>query len=191
MPKHALNGLPRANLQHIDSILAEWQPVLGADYEGYRNHVVRMVTFCLMLRRLASQDVSEEDQRKIEIAGCFHDIGLWTGNTLDYLSPSLPPARRYLAAQGLDGWSSEIEQMILLHHKVTPVQDSEPALAELFRRGDLVDFSLGAVRFGLPGKVVRKVQAIFPNAGFHKMLARRSARWAVQHPLNPLPMLKW
>ncbi|NPU91013.1 MAG: hypothetical protein HPY82_03800 [Gammaproteobacteria bacterium] len=191
MPKHALNALPRANLQHIDSILSEWKPVIGSDYEGYRNHVVRMVTFCLMLRRASVQDSSEEDQRKIEIAGCFHDIGLWTGNSLDYLLPSLPPARRYLSAQGLDAWADEIESMILLHHKVTSVQAGVSPLVELFRQGDLVDFSLGSVRFGLPGKVVRKVQAIFPNAGFHKMLARRSARWVVQHPLNPLPMLKW
>ena len=191
MPRHALNGLPRANLQHIDGILSEWKPVLGADFDGYRNHVVRMVTFCLMLRPSSLQDRSDEDQRKIEIAGCFHDIGLWTGNTLDYLAPSLPPARRYLAAQGLEAWTDEIENMILLHHKVRPVQADVSALAELFRQGDLVDFSLGAVRFGLSGKVIRGVQAIFPNAGFHKMLARRSARWLVQHPLNPLPMMKW
>jgi len=46
----------QANTKHIDSILSEWKTLIGQDYEGYRNHVVRMVTFCLMLRQCNSKD---------------------------------------------------------------------------------------------------------------------------------------
>ncbi|WP_375176462.1 HD domain-containing protein [Marinobacter mobilis] len=170
----------------IDDILAPWQSVIGRDFQGYRNHVVRMVTFCQRLRVCRREDV-----QKLVIAGCFHDIGLWTRDTLDYLPPSLPPAAEYLAANGLSDWLPEIEQMILLHHKLRPVEDGLSPLVELFRQGDLVDFSLGRVCFSLSRAEVREVQGQYPNAGFHRMLLRRSWRWFLRHPLNPAPMMKW
>ncbi|MBV2092751.1 MAG: hypothetical protein KUF72_17880, partial [Candidatus Thiodiazotropha sp. (ex Ctena orbiculata)] len=64
-------------------------------------------------------------------------------------------------------------------------------LVEVFRQGDLVDFSLGLLRFGIAKSTVQEVRAAFPNAGFHAALARRAGRWFLRHPLNPLPMMKW
>jgi hypothetical protein len=175
-----------ADVDRIDRILSEWKAIIGEDFDGYRNHVVRMATFCLMLKQCSLQE-----QLKIEIAACFHDIGLWTGKTLDYLAPSLPPARNYLSENGLDDWSEEIELMILQHHKVRPIGGNGLQLVELFRKGDLVDVSLGLVRFGLGKAHVRAVRNTFPNAGFHKMLLELAVRWFVKHPLNPAPMMKW
>ena len=176
----------KANVQHIDGILSEWQSVIGKDYEAYRNHVVRMVTFCLMLKPCTT-----EEQQKIEIAGCFHDIAVWTHNTLDYLEPSVPPARNYLQDIGRGEWSDEIAQMIIEHHKLRRVRDGNSPLVELFRQGDLVDFSLGIFRFGLPRATVRQVQAEFPNAGFHSTLVKLLCKWFIKHPLDPAPMMRW
>ena len=176
----------QANLDRIDGILSAWEPIIGDDYAGYRNHVVRMTTFCLMLK-----SCNPEEQEKIEIAACFHDIGLWTDSTMDYLKASVPPAIKYLEDRGLGDWSEEISQMILEHHKIRRVVDAASPLVELFRRGDLVDFSLGSIKLGLAGSSVKQVKAEFPNAGFHKMLAKRTASWLPRHPLNPLPMMKW
>lgn len=170
----------------IDDTLSPWREVIGADYPGYRNHVVRMLTFCQALR-----DCDEEEREKLRIAGCFHDIGLWTANTLDYLEPSLPPAHDYLEAQGLLSWRDEIDRMILLHHKLRPVRDPDSPLVELFRRGDLIDFSLGLFRFGLSRAFVRDVKRHYPNAGFHKGLTKKAGAWFLRHPLNPAPMMKW
>lgn len=175
-----------ANIENIDSILAPWQNTIGDDYQGYRNHVVRMATFCLMLKPCTA-----EEQRKIEIAACFHDIGIWTEQTLDYLPPSVPPAMQYLEDHGLAAWSDEIRDMILDHHKLTKVEHGVTPLVERFRKGDLVDFSLGLVRNGLDKRAVAEVKAKFPNAGFHPMLVRRAAKWIIKNPLNPLPMMKW
>jgi len=174
------------NSDHIDKALAPYQAVIGRDFPGYRNHVMRMATFCLLLA-----PCSDEDQQKIEIAACFHDIGIWTEQTLDYLPPSVLPAKDYLEAQGLAEWSLEISEMILNHHKIRPVTDGASFLVELFRKGDLVDFSKGLFRFGLRRSKVKEVMQQFPNAGFHAMLARRAAIWLPRHPLNPLPMMKW
>ena len=176
----------QANTKHIDSILSEWKTLIGQDYEGYRNHVVRMVTFCLMLRQCNSKD-----QQKIEIAACFHDIGIWIDNTLDYLPPSVPPAQRYLVVNGLEDWSEEITQMILEHHNIKPVNNGLSPLVELFRQGDLIDFSLGLVKFSLSKNLVKQIKKEYPNKGFHKTLVKRAISWFVKHPLNPAPMMKW
>lgn len=176
----------RPDLDRIDGILCAWRDVIGTDYPGYRNHVVRVVAFCLALRGCDAQE-----RQKLEIAACFHDIGLWTARTMDYLRPSVPPAREYLRQNGREDWADEIEAMILEHHKLRPVRDASSPLVELFRRGDLVDFSLGLVRFGVPRETYRALTGEFPNAGFHKALLRMVAPWVLRHPLNPAPMMKW
>lgn len=170
----------------VDLILEPWRDTIGEDWAAYRNHVVRMLHFCL-----AISPCGVIERQKLEIAGCFHDIGLWTHNTLDYLEPSVPPAREYLADKGLDDWSEEVALMITEHHKLRSFKDKRYPLVELFRKGDLVDFSLGTVRFGLPRETIRNVQQRYPNQGFHRMLARRAGAWFLRHPFNPAPMMKW
>jgi hypothetical protein len=169
----------------VDSILEQWKATIGKDFEGYKNHVYRMVNFCFAL-----SPCREESREKIAIAAAFHDIGLWVGNTLDYIPPSIPPAMEYLKHRGLESWSNEISLMISEHHKIRQYVGPFP-LVELFRKGDLVDFSLGLVKFGLPEKYIAEVKAEIPNAGFHTNLVRLSSKWFLKHPLNPAPMMKW
>lgn len=174
----------------IHTVLAELleprKGIIGADFEGYRNHCHRMVTFCLALRRC-----TPEEEQKVAIAACFHDIGLWTASTLDYLSPSVPPALDYLKTRGLEHWSEEVTLLITEHHKLRPYADARFPLVEAFRQADLVDFSLGLVTSGLSRAYIRDVKALYPNAGFHKALVRMASGWFVRHPLNPAPMMKW
>ncbi|PYS99154.1 MAG: hypothetical protein DMF63_13895 [Acidobacteria bacterium] len=162
----------------IDGILAE--PKLA----GYRNHVYRMVNFCF-----AQGDFDAEQKEKIILAGCFHDLGIWWADTWDYLPPSMSLANQYLTANGHDDWSSEISMMIDLHHRIRKC--AEGSLVEIFRRGDLVDFSLGLFKCGISPEFVREVKKEFPNAGFHRQLLAHACRWTVRHPLNPVPVLKW
>jgi hypothetical protein len=178
--------LSPAVLSSLEALLSPWRDLIGPDYEGYRNHVHRMVACCLALR-----PCSEEEAQKLCIAGCFHDIGLWTARTLDYLPPSVPPAMEYLQREGLEAWSEEIRLMIMEHHKLRPYAGTAYPLVELFRKGDLVDFSLGLFRFGLPTSFIAELKTAYPNAGFHRNLVRLALRWFVRHPLNPAPMMKW
>jgi len=170
----------------LEETLGEWKELIGKDYEGYKNHVYRMIHCCFGLK-----DCTEEERQKIIIAGCFHDIGIWIDNTVDYIPPSLPPAAEYLKQQGLEQWSPEIELMISEHHKITPYNNDAYPLVELFRQGDLVDFSFGLFSFGLPKDYIDRLKAQFPNAGFHANLARLAAEWFPKHPFNPAPMMKW
>ncbi len=172
----------------LDEILTDWQEIIGDDFDGYKNHVNRMILFCFAL---AKEELSNEEKEKIIIAGAFHDIGIWIENTLDYLPPSLPPARAYLKKRSLEAWTTEIELMITEHHKFREYKNPDYPLVELFRKGDLVDFSLGTVKFGLAKQEIKKLKIEIPNAGFHKGLAKKVAKWFIKHPLNTAPMFKW
>lgn len=173
----------KTDIPLIDEILAAHKNELGKDLAGYRNHVYRMVNFCF-----AQGEFDAEQREKIVIAGSFHDLGIWTGDTFDYLPPSVELAEEYLDRNGMNDWRSEICDMIDLHHRVR--QNPAP-LTEVFRKGDLVDFSLGIIKCGVAGDHVRAVKRQFPNEGFHKQLVRRAGRWFCRHPLNPVPVLKW
>ena len=84
----------------IEAILSDWQERIGEDYAGYRGHVYRMNNYCL-----AIHPATEEEKTKLAIAACFHDIGLWSDHTADYLPPSIEHARRYLTETGREDWS--------------------------------------------------------------------------------------
>ncbi len=167
----------------VDDILDSYRDVIGDDFSGYRNHVHRMLNFCFV-----QGNFDAEQKEKLAIAASFHDLGIWTADTFDYLPPSVDLAVEYLDRNGLTAWTAEISQMIDLHHRVR--RNADP-LAEVFRKGDLIDFSLGLFKCGVPGEYVRSVKEQFPNEGFHQHLARRAGRWICRHPLNPVPVLKW
>ena len=48
----------------LEEILTESKETIGNEYAGYRNHVYRMIHFCLSLK-----DCNEEEREKIIIAG--------------------------------------------------------------------------------------------------------------------------
>jgi hypothetical protein len=100
-------------------------------------------------------------------------------------------ASDYLRGRGLDGWAPEIVLMIVEHHKLRRFTDARYPLVEVMRRADLIDLTLGALRFGLPGSFVRRVKAQYPNSGFHKRLVGLVAQGFRQRPLKPLPYYKW
>ncbi|MES0873379.1 HD domain-containing protein [Sinimarinibacterium thermocellulolyticum] len=170
----------------LDALLERWRDALGADHEAYRNHLLRMLNFCFALAR-----PDTDAQRKLVIAAVFHDLAIWTHGTIDYLRPSADLAREWLQAEGLGDWADEIDAIIDQHHRFRRWDAPGGELVEAFRKADLVDVSLGMVRFGLPRAFVAEVRARFPNAGFHKRLVQLTLRQLCTDPLHPLPMMKW
>ena len=168
----------------VDDIIGEQEAVRALDLTGYKNHVFRMVNFCF-----AFDELSTEEEEKIILAGCFHDIGIWTAETFDYIPPSIDAALEQLKRVNRTDWSEQIAQMIGEHHKIRRIKTDK--LTEIFRKGDLVDFSLGTMKCGLDPSFVKDVKARFPNCGFHAGLLRTAAKWIVRHPLNPVPVIKW
>jgi len=175
----------------LDEVLSAHTAALGADFEGYRNHAYRVANFCFALTSIATATAGDPERvTKIALAAAFHDLGIWTDNTFDYLPPSIRLANAYLAGTGRSEWAPEITEMILQHHKLTPFRGGRCALVEPFRRADLIDVSRGLVSFDLPRPFLREVFAHWPDAGFHARLVRLFLRRLRQHPWDPLPMVK-
>jgi len=169
----------------LDRVLDAQAPMIGRDFTAYRNHTYRVMNLCA-----AQSSNTPEQLEKIAIAVAFHDLGIWTDGTFDYLVPSVALARSYLKQSGRPEWVPEISAMILEHHKITPYRDHPDWLVEPFRRAEWVDVTKGLLRFGLSRSLVREVLATWPGAGFHKLLARLELTRLRTHPLNPLPMVR-
>ncbi len=172
------------NLPLVDDILGSVS-IIGPDLAAYRNHVYRVINLCFSLGSFA-----DAEKEKIQIAACFHDIGIWTAGTLDYLAPSEADAAAYLRARGKEEWVAEVCAMIEMHHSLSSQTASAFPLTEPFRRADVADFSLGAVPMGISKQLIATLKNEFPNAGFHKRLAQLGSKWLLRHPLNPLPMFR-
>lgn len=171
----------------LDEVLATHEGALGADYDAYANHCYRVLNLCHLL---GTDD--PDGASKVAIATAFHDLGIWTDRTFDYLVPSAKLAVDYLARHGKQGWTAEIEAMVLEHHKVTAVAPSAPsALVETFRRADWVDVTFGLRAFGLSRDAVRAIYRTFPDHGFHGRLVQLTLERFFAYPTSPLPMFHW
>ena len=167
----------------LDEVLNAHAGELGSDFAAYRNHTYRVVNFCVAL----SPD-STVHLDKIALAAAFHDLGIWTDHTFDYIPPSIRLARAHLTGSGQSTWSSEISEMIFQHHKLRSYQGD--SLVEHFRCADLVDVSKGLIRSGISREFVSNVVATWPTAGFHKRLVMLGLHRLRTHPWSPLPMVR-
>jgi hypothetical protein len=170
----------------VDDVLSAHRSVLGADFTFYRNHVYRVTNLCA---RFAPDDVVSRE--KIAIAATFHDLGIWTDCTFDYLEPSVRLATAYLARSGREEWTAEIAEMIREHHKISSYPVDAYPLVEAFRRADWIDVTRGLRHFGVSRAFVREIYAVWPDAGFHWRLVQLSLGRLRTNPRTPLPMVRW
>ena len=174
------------NLPTVEEVLGNHERLLGTDAIGYRNHVYRVVNLCLAVAR-----DNPVELEKLAVAAVFHDLGIWANHTFDYIAPSVALARAHLAVRGMADWASEIEAMIVDHHKVTSSRSHPPSLVESFRRADWIDVTCGLRTFGVPRPFIATVRYTWPDAGFHRRLVQLTVDRFWNHPLSPLPMVKW
>jgi hypothetical protein len=175
----------------VEEVLGAWTEALGPDFAAYRGHVYRVLSFARALASASPEgSPSPGANDTIAVAAVFHDLGIWSDSTFDYLAPSEARARAFLHTTDCGADEEAVVAMIAMHHKLLPYRGPHRALVEPFRRADLLDVSLGLLRAGLPRAFVREVRAVFPNAGFHARLGRLIAGHALRHPLHPLPMLR-
>ena len=168
----------------IEEVLLAYRSVLGNDYHKYRNHVYRVFLNCLLL------DANGDHAEKYAYAAAFHDIGIWTNQTIDYLEPSISQACSYLAAKEKNELIADITLMIYWHHKVKPYKGISETIVENFRRADWIDVSLGLLHFKTDKKEISKNRTAFPNLGFHWFLIKKIFSNFFRNPLHPLPMFR-
>lgn len=172
-------------IEPLDELLREYAPQLGGDFTLYRNHCYRLANLCI-----AQATAGAEQVEKIAIAAAFHDIGIWTDRTFDYLAPSAALAEAYLASSGKTAWTPEISAMIFNHHKLSSYDEKPEWLVEPFRRADWIDVTRGVLAFGLPRRLIDDLYKIWPDAGFHWRLVQLEFAHLRKHPLNPFPVFR-
>ena len=169
----------------VEEVLGFWQEALGTERAAYRGHVYRVLNYARALVGSGKHDDA------LAVASAFHDLGIWSDRTFDYLLPSIQRGETFRRVRTPSLSADLLARMIDQHHRLRRVVEGpEPEVVEAFRRADLVDLSRGVLRAGLPRELISELAARFPYAGFHGFLARTGLRWAVRHPLRPLPMVR-
>jgi hypothetical protein len=167
-----------------EHLLSPFQTLIDKDFGRYSNHVNRVFLNCLLL------DGNVLNHEKYAIAAAFHDIGIWTNQTFDYIDPSVLQAKIYLESVGKSEWADEISQMIIWHHKMTAYRGPFEETVEVFRKADWIDVSLGLLSFDAHKNEISNNRQQFPNLGFHLFLVEQASKNFLRHPLNPLPMFR-
>jgi hypothetical protein len=168
----------------IELLMHQFKPVLGADCDKYKNHVYRVFLNCLLM------DNEKNNEEKYAIATVFHDIGIWTNSTFDYLDSSIEQVKIYLSENNKQDWVAEISLMIYWHHKMSKYEGENKSIVETFRKADWIDLSLGLLTYGFDKKKIKTNSREFPNLGFHIFLIKETMKNFFKHPFNPLPMYK-
>jgi hypothetical protein len=167
----------------INDILAMHKTQLGLHFDKYYNHACRVYSLAVYNCR-----PTEDEAMSLAVAAAFHDLGIWTVTTFDYLEPSVLLAEKYLEETGMTEQTALVTDIILNHHKLSAYRENR--LAEAFRKADLVDLSLGLIKFNIPASYIRQLKGQFPALGFHRFILKQAANHFARHPLNPLPMIK-
>lgn len=170
----------------IEEALDAWEASLGPARVAYGGHAYRVYNFA---RHLLG---SERRDDELAVASAFHDLGIWSDGTFDYLAPAIGRARDYLQQHAPGVPADLVADIIDNHHRLGRVRKgSEADVIEAFRRADLVDVSRGLLRADLDPGFLREAVAAFPYAGFHGVLVRTAFAWFLRHPLRPLPMVRF
>lgn len=156
----------------VDEILGDFKNIIGTDYDGYRNHIYRTLNYCDFML----EDISNEEQKKLQIAAVFHDIAMWTHKSANYIEPSVFDCKSYLVRHCLGSWEKELAVIINMHHNFFSYKGEFEDLAELFRKADFIDFSFGIIRYKVPTYFIKRVEKELPTAGFHRCLFKFSCR---------------
>lgn len=151
----------------VEELLAPYRSLIGRDFEGYRNHVYRCVTYAMYFLGNAA-----EQEQLVETAFVYHDIGLWTDRKLAYLEPSEAVALQDNEKYGWGLNPDALRGAIHWHHKLFRYKGQHADVIEACRKADWIDASQGWCRKGVRRAAIAKVEAAFPNCGFHKSLLR-------------------
>ncbi|MFB8002476.1 hypothetical protein [Nocardia sp. NPDC056000] len=175
--------------KEIDRRLEPWSAQLGPDRVAYTNHVLRVISLSDLIAK--GPGPAPSDRPEFLAAGVFHDLGIWTAGTFDYLAPSEELAGHWLEGNGQSELTPLVTRMIDQHHKLRSAGDADDPV-EIFRRADAIDVEMAVLgRFGVSRSAYRALTEEFPDAGFHRRLLQLGAERLRTHPFSPLPVLKW
>ncbi len=168
-----------------DELLERHAATFGGDLNPYSHHVHRVIGLIGL-----QVEIEPELAPPLGIAAFYHDAAIWFDNTWDYLPGSI--------SRALDELDSDDEELRALvtamideHHRMRRAHHPHP-LVEAFRRADMTDVYSPVV--GAPNvkrSEYRDLVSEYPYDGFRRMLAKAFGRGLREHPLSPMPMVKF
>jgi hypothetical protein len=168
----------------IDNILNKYKTELGQYSEPYKNHVYRVFNLAMTLGAEEIKPYFKE----VSISAAFHDLGIWTDQSLDYLHPSVKLSFNYIHEHNLDVDRQLVANIIENHHRLNRFGDN--SAVESFRKADMIDLSRGLIRFGINKEYMKQLYKSLPSRGFHLFIFREVIGHSVRNPFNPFPMLR-
>lgn len=169
--------------RQLEDVLTKFSRALGNHLPLYRGHCYRILNYMICLQK------HQDNLRLLEVMVAFHDLGIWTHGTMDYLKPSFDLAVSYCKKEELDVSFNDLETAIMNHHKISTFRPTESA--EYLRRADLLDLSFGLIRGGVDRDLIRKVTKRWPYQNFQKMIFGKVFWYALENHWKPFPMMKW
>lgn len=153
--------------ERIETLLTPFKDVIGDDFEGYRNHLYRVLTYTLHFL-----EGDEQHREVIETALVYHDISLWADKALAYVAPS---SQRALEANQNNHWGHDpqlLHDLIFYHHKIFPFKGPNAKVVNAFRKADWIDATQGVIKKGMLVPHIEQVKAALPAVGFYDTLMR-------------------
>jgi len=152
----------------VDRLLSEYKHVIGDDYGGYRNHLMRVLIYT---NHFCGGVFEKPGSREaVEAALVFHDIALWTDGVLNYLDPSYERAVERVGSEFSEENLKLIHDIIVYHHKITDFEGDNANLVNAVRKADWIDATQGAVKHGMTAANIAVVNEAYPAAGFYDTL---------------------
>ncbi len=151
----------------VEELLSPYRDVIGKDYDAYRGHVYRIITYAMHFL-----EGDDSHRKMVETAFVYHDIGLWSDKNLAYLEPSEALALQDNETKSFVLHPETLQAAIHWHHKITPYSSHSAKVVNAVRKADWIDASQGMFRKGLTKMQVKAVQDAIPNHGFPDVLQR-------------------
>lgn len=162
----------------LDYHLNIFRQDIGNDFEPYRNHCLRVLTFA---KHHCGDYCKEREVNLMAMALVYHDVALWSDKQMNYLEPSAKQMQAH-ANDGDEYWTEEemvtAHEIIMQHHKLTEWKGDrgDGRLVNSVRKGDWADATFGLIRYGLPASLLEDVYRRIPESGFHMVLAGMGGR---------------
>lgn len=151
----------------VDAHLQRYADAIGADFDAYRGHINRVMTYAL---HFLDPNVAQGYRKIIGVALVYHDIALWTEGTLAYLEPSQDRAERDLLKEFNPAELALVKDIIYWHHKITPYHGLHADIINAVRKADWIDATQGVVHQGMPRQHIKDCVRQVPYNGFHGIL---------------------
>ena len=157
--------------EEIEKHLQQYQSLLGNDYNGYRGHLYRVLTYTMYYL-----DGESSHRPLIEAALVYHDIGLWTDSVLNYLDPSFGRFKENFCDLYTEEELQLVHDIIIFHHKVTAFEGPHADIVNAVRKADWIDATQGIVHQGMSIDNIAKVTEAIPAQGFYSTLREFGTR---------------